>query len=75
MELPVVITFFAPVVKSAARYGHEYSGGWIISSPRNLPGVDYEPFGGGGTWGTNMCYYVFFNFQEGFEASHIRTTW
>mmetsp|Transcript_49816 Transcript_49816/g.102812 ORF Transcript_49816/g.102812 Transcript_49816/m.102812 type:complete len:278 (+) Transcript_49816:26-859(+) len=24
------------------RYGHEYSGGWIISSPRNLPGVDYE---------------------------------
>ena len=27
------------------RYGHEYSGGWIISSPRNLPGVDYEPLG------------------------------
>ena len=27
------------------RYGHEYSGGWIISSPRNLPGVDYERLG------------------------------
>mmetsp|Transcript_63642 Transcript_63642/g.207631 ORF Transcript_63642/g.207631 Transcript_63642/m.207631 type:complete len:541 (-) Transcript_63642:31-1653(-) len=24
------------------RYGHEYSGGWVVSSPRNLCGVDYE---------------------------------
>jgi len=24
------------------RYGHEYSGDWIVSSPRNLPGVPYE---------------------------------
>lgn len=26
------------------RYGHEYSGGggWVVSSPRNLMGVDYE---------------------------------
>eukprot|EP00931_Biecheleriopsis_adriatica_P064623 TRINITY_DN39374_c0_g1_i1.p1 TRINITY_DN39374_c0_g1~~TRINITY_DN39374_c0_g1_i1.p1 ORF type:complete len:319 (+),score=45.62 TRINITY_DN39374_c0_g1_i1:73-1029(+) len=24
------------------RYGQEYSGGWIITSPRNLPGVKYE---------------------------------
>ncbi|CAL1157348.1 unnamed protein product, partial [Cladocopium goreaui] len=22
--------------------GHEYSGGWLVSSPRNLPGVEYE---------------------------------
>ncbi|CAK9050546.1 unnamed protein product [Durusdinium trenchii] len=24
------------------RWGHEYSGGWLVSSPRNLAGVDYE---------------------------------
>eukprot|EP00435_Cladocopium_sp_Y103_P021224 s430_g5.t1 len=24
------------------RLGHEYSGGWLVSSPRNLPGVEYE---------------------------------
>lgn len=24
------------------RYGNEYSGDWIVSSPRNLPGVEYE---------------------------------
>eukprot|EP00747_Dinoflagellata_sp_TGD_P071756 gnl/TRDRNA2_/TRDRNA2_157183_c2_seq1.p1 gnl/TRDRNA2_/TRDRNA2_157183_c2~~gnl/TRDRNA2_/TRDRNA2_157183_c2_seq1.p1 ORF type:complete len:326 (-),score=30.70 gnl/TRDRNA2_/TRDRNA2_157183_c2_seq1:115-1092(-) len=24
------------------RYGGEYSGDWIVSSPRNLPGVEYE---------------------------------
>ena len=24
------------------RLGHEYSGGWLVSSPRNLPNVDYE---------------------------------
>mmetsp|Transcript_110617 Transcript_110617/g.345891 ORF Transcript_110617/g.345891 Transcript_110617/m.345891 type:complete len:302 (-) Transcript_110617:25-930(-) len=24
------------------RYGFEYSGEWIVSSPRNLPGVEYE---------------------------------
>mmetsp|Transcript_10065 Transcript_10065/g.26746 ORF Transcript_10065/g.26746 Transcript_10065/m.26746 type:complete len:348 (-) Transcript_10065:64-1107(-) len=27
------------------RYGHEYNGDWIVSSPRNLPGVDYELHG------------------------------
>jgi len=24
------------------RYGHEYPGDWIVSSPRNLPDVDYD---------------------------------
>merc|ERR1719210_2212493 len=27
------------------RYGHEYSGDWIVSSPRNLQGVPYEMHG------------------------------
>ncbi|CAJ1452545.1 unnamed protein product [Effrenium voratum] len=27
------------------RYGHEYSGGWLVSSPRHLPNVDYELHG------------------------------
>lgn len=27
------------------RYGHEYQGGWVVSSPRNLPGVEYELHG------------------------------
>lgn len=27
------------------RYGHEYNGDWIVSSPRNVPGVEYELHG------------------------------
>lgn len=27
------------------RHGHEYNGDWIVSSPRNLPGVEYEAHG------------------------------
>ena len=30
------------VTAARRRLGHEYSGGWLVSSPRNLPGVEYE---------------------------------
>eukprot|EP00929_Paragymnodinium_shiwhaense_P011529 TRINITY_DN11736_c0_g1_i1.p1 TRINITY_DN11736_c0_g1~~TRINITY_DN11736_c0_g1_i1.p1 ORF type:complete len:420 (-),score=52.37 TRINITY_DN11736_c0_g1_i1:39-1298(-) len=37
----------SPAVPQFARlrYGHEYNGDWVVSSPRNLPGVVYELHG------------------------------
>merc|ERR1719254_120491 len=46
-ELAESIIDFFPQRRSARsyvrlRWGHEYSGDWVVSSPRNLPNVAYE---------------------------------